>query len=69
MDLLLPGDLTIMIWAFLAFLWFLALVSILSNRFEGANDKLIWIIVVIFVPFLGALLYWTIGRNRIIKNN
>jgi hypothetical protein len=69
MDLLLPGDLMFMILAFLAFLWFLALVSILSNRFEGPNDKLIWIIVVIFVPFLGALLYWAIGRNRIIKNH
>lgn len=40
-----------------------ALVDILTSRFEPMN-KLIWIIVVIFTNLLGALLYFSIGRKQ-----
>lgn len=40
-----------------------ALVDILSSHYEG-NDKLIWVLVVLFFPFLGALIYFIIGRQR-----
>ena len=41
----------------------IALVDILSNKFEG-NNKLIWVLVVIFVNLLGAILYFAIGRQQ-----
>lgn len=41
----------------------LALISILRNEFSG-NDKLIWVLVVIFLPFLGSILYFLIGRSK-----
>ena len=47
----------------LAILWIIALVDILRSDFEG-NEKLIWVLLVIFLPFLGSLLYFTIGRSR-----
>jgi len=43
----------------------LALISVLTNKFRG-NEKLIWVLLIIFLPFLGSLLYFLIGRsNRI----
>jgi len=40
-----------------------ALVSALQNDFPG-NEKLIWILVIIFIPILGSILYFLIGRNK-----
>lgn len=48
--------------------WFICLVDILKNNFEK-NDKLIWVLVVIFIPVLGSILYLSIGKNKKIKNN
>ncbi|HPR32764.1 MAG TPA: PLD nuclease N-terminal domain-containing protein [Prolixibacteraceae bacterium] len=40
-----------------------ALIDILRSDFEG-NNKLIWVIVVLFFPLLGAILYFLIGKNQ-----
>ena len=67
MEVLVPG---IGLLAFLAIigvsalLWIIALVDILRSEFRNPNDKLIWVIVVFFFPFLGAILYFIIGRNN-----
>jgi len=44
----------------------LALIDILKNEFEG-NNKLIWILVVLFLWIIGAALYYFIGRKQKIK--
>ncbi len=44
-------------------IWLIAFVDILKNDFKG-NDKLIWLLVVIFVPFIGPLSYFFIGRKQ-----
>jgi len=43
-----------------------ALVSALQNDFPG-NEKLIWILLIIFLPILGAVLYFLIGRKKRLK--
>lgn len=48
-------------------IWVIALVDILRNDFKG-NDKLIWLLAVIFVPFLGPILYFILGRKQKIKS-
>ncbi|MBC34465.1 MAG: hypothetical protein CL663_00260 [Bacteroidetes bacterium] len=55
----------IIIMAFLLLPLF-ALISVLKNEFNG-NDKLIWVLIILFIPFLGSILYFTIGRNKRIK--
>lgn len=40
-----------------------ALVSALKNNFHG-NEKLVWVLIILFIPFLGALLYFLIGRGK-----
>lgn len=46
----------------------IALVDILKSKFEG-DSKLIWVIVVVFLPIMGSILYFLIGRNQKIKNS
>ena len=41
----------------------LALISVLKNDFSG-NDKFVWVAVILFLPFIGATLYFLIGRGR-----
>ena len=41
----------------------LALISVLKNDFSG-NDKIIWVLVIIFLPFFGSILYFAVGRSR-----
>ncbi|HCC68933.1 MAG TPA: hypothetical protein DEP99_03500 [Nitrospiraceae bacterium] len=43
--------------------WIWALVDILKSDFTGSN-KIIWLLVVIFLPLLGIILYFVIGRKQ-----
>lgn len=42
----------------------IALVDVIRSDFRGSNDKLIWVIVILFLNVIGALLYLVIGRNQ-----
>jgi len=44
----------------------IALIDILKNEFEG-NNKIIWVLVVLFLWLIGAILYYLIGRKQKIK--
>ena len=48
-------------------LWLYSLISIIKNDFKKENQKLIWIILIIFVPF-SALLYPDFRKVQIIKD-
>jgi len=51
-------------------LFLFAAIDILKNRFVSDIDKLIWVLVVILVPFIGPILYFFIGRQqRLIKEH
>ena len=41
----------------------LALIDIQKSEFQG-NTKLIWLLVVIFLNFFGAILYFLIGKEQ-----
>jgi hypothetical protein len=49
------------------FLWIIptiiALIDILRSKFNG-NDKIVWVLVVLFLNLIGAILYFTIGRKQ-----
>ena len=42
---------------------FIALVDIVRNDFKG-NNKVVWLILVLFGNLFGILLYFTIGRKQ-----
>jgi len=72
MELLTPSF-GLIFWMLFCLGWFLlsliALVDILRNEFKGQNEKLIWLLVILFVPVLGPILYFLIGRKNKIKSN
>jgi len=55
--------LTLFIILFIILLPILALISVLMNEFQG-NDKIMWVLIIIFLPFLGSVLYFLVGRDR-----
>jgi len=42
----------------------LAIADIVRSEFKNANDKLIWILIVLFMPFFGSLIYFLVGRGQ-----
>ena len=67
MELLLPETGLIFITVFglaTIILWLIAMIDILRSEFRGQNDKLIWVLIVLFAPFIGAILYVIIGRKN-----
>lgn len=47
-------------------LWIICLVDVLRNEFTG-NNKIIWFLLVLFLPVLGAILYFFIGTDQKIR--
>lgn len=46
----------------------IALIDILRSEFTG-NNKIIWVLVVLFTNFFGAILYFIIGRKQKINTS
>lgn len=44
----------------------MALIDVLKSKFEQ-NNKLIWLLVILFLNIIGTLLYLFIGRKQKIK--
>lgn len=42
-------------------LWIVALVDCLRSN---NSNKIVWVIVIILLPFLGSILYFLIGKGR-----
>ena len=48
----------------LSVFWILMLIDAIQNKGLSDGEKIAWVIVIIFVHFLGALLYLLIGRPK-----
>ncbi|QQE13963.1 PLDc_N domain-containing protein [Planctomycetota bacterium] len=48
--------------------WIWALVDCCSKDFKD-NDKIVWILVIVFTYWIGALIYFLIGRQKAIEQN
>jgi hypothetical protein len=58
------GGFEILLFIFLPLiLWIWALVDCLKSEFKGSN-KIVWVIVIIFFPVVGPILYFLIGRGQ-----
>jgi hypothetical protein len=46
-------------------LWFIFWIVALVDCLKGNSpNKVVWIIVIILLPFLGSILYFALGRSR-----
>ena len=46
-----------------AVLWIWAFVDIIRSRFENSAMKLLWIILILIFPILGAIIYFQFGKK------
>jgi hypothetical protein len=69
MDLLLPsfGIGLILFGLLCSLLWLAALVGALTSEFRDSTTKLIWVLVIIFMPFLVAILWFIMGRQQALR--
>lgn len=63
---LIGGLFSLVFLLFGAILFIYVIVDILRHEFTGYN-KIIWIIVLLCLPVLGAILYLIFGRNQRVK--
>jgi hypothetical protein len=73
MGSILVGLFGLLIWAICGCLaaaafvfWIWMLVDAIKNRSLTDTEKIVWVLVVIFLHFLGALIYFFVGRERTI---
>ena len=59
---LLMGALSLACFAF----WIWMLVHAITNKALGDGEKIVWVLVIVFLPLLGSILYFFIGRPRAI---
>lgn len=48
-------------------LFIFALVDILRSRFETENTKILWLLVILFLPVIGPILYLVMGNSQKFK--
>ena len=44
--------------------WLWMLIHAITNKGLGDGEKIVWVLVIIFLPFLGSLIYFFIGRPK-----
>jgi len=45
-------------------IWLWALIDAIRNPSLVGNQRIVWVLVIIFLPCLGAFLYLVIGRSK-----
>jgi hypothetical protein len=45
--------------------WIVALVDCISS--SNNSNKLLWVVIIILLPFLGTILYFIMGKSRAIS--
>lgn len=64
----------LLLWTVLAavffFIFLTALFNVLKSDFTDSTTKLMWVLVILLVPFLGSIIYFMIGgRHKVQKAN
>lgn len=57
-----PMNLNYLISVLCLIFWIVALVDCLQSN---NPNKLVWVIVIILLPFLGSILYFALGKSRV----
>jgi cytochrome bd-type quinol oxidase subunit 2 len=62
------GMLVLIVFLICIGLYLYTLIDILKSEFTNSIDKLVWLIAVIFLPILGIVLYFFIGKKQKTQN-
>lgn len=70
MQLLTP-DIGLLLWAVVNILFFAlliwAIISLVRIKTADNQSKLMWSLIIVFVPLVGPILFLTIGKNQLAK--
>jgi hypothetical protein len=44
--------------------WLWMLIHAITNKGLGDGEKIVWVLVIIFLPFIGSIIYFFIGRPK-----
>jgi hypothetical protein len=58
--MLVCGALSIAAFAF----WLWMLIHAITNKGLADAEKIVWVLVIIFLPFIGSIIYFFIGRSK-----
>ena len=50
------------IFVFLFVFWILMIIDCVKREFKGENDKVVWILVLVFLGFIGAVIYYFVVK-------
>jgi hypothetical protein len=63
-DWLILALVALVIFPFSSIFWIVELVDAIRRQFDEPNLKVVWVLVILFGHFLGALLYYAIGKKQ-----
>lgn len=52
----------LIIWAII--FWILMLIDCAKRKFKGDIDKVVWILIIIFVGIIGAIIYYFVIKKK-----
>jgi hypothetical protein len=65
-----PWHLILILLSLLAVvLWVAAIVSIIKHPDASTTAKTVWILIVVFFPLLGSLIWFVTGRSALLRKN
>ena len=44
--------------------WIWAIVDAAKSEFKDGNTKIVWVLIIVLLPFIGTILYFAIGRGQ-----
>lgn len=50
---------------FIFIFWIIMLVDAIQRKFKGPNDKLVWVLVLIFTQLIGAVIYYFVVYSKV----
>ena len=60
--LIFPIGLIVALCCFVLWIW--TLIDCITNEPKDGNEKIVWVIVIVFTHFIGALIYLLVRRPR-----
>jgi phospholipase D-like protein len=44
--------------------WLWMLIHAITNKGLGDGEKIVWVLVIIFLPLLGSIIYFFVGKSK-----
>ncbi len=49
-------------------IWLYTIIHIITSRYKESSDRVVWLLVVLFLPVIGILLYILFGRRQLLRS-